>query len=155
MITFSCFLYSTPSLSLVNDFFYRSIQIRGGRSRHRYPGGNLQLSAGEAKGPARGGSVDIAAGDGTSETGGIGGSVSITAGDAFGDGDFDDGGDLTMLGGSANGGIGGSITLRTGSSTEKDSGAIGKLNFLDCSDCLPLSSHNISVALCKRSHCHY
>ncbi len=106
---------------------YRSIEMIVGSSDYNHHGGSIQLSAGKTKGNARGGSVDIAAGDGTAKKGGRGGSLTLTAGDAFGDDPSDNGGDLTMIGGSANGGVGGSMKLQTGSSNEKDSGAIGKL----------------------------
>lgn len=101
--------------------------MKVGSSDYNHHGGSIQLSAGKTKGNARGGSVDIAAGDGTAKKGGRGGSLTLTAGDAFGDDPSDNGGDLTMIGGSANGGVGGSMKFQTGSSNEKDSGAIGKL----------------------------
>ena len=96
-----------------------------GYSKHRNNGGHVKLVAGEAKGNAVGGSVDIAAGSGTSSTG-RGGSVSITAGDASGNTSADVAGHLTMKAGSANKGVGGTVTMESGGSTEKDSGAIGE-----------------------------
>lgn len=103
----------------------RSIEMNVGYSKHRHNGGHVKLAAGEAKGNAVGGSVDIAAGSGTSSTG-RGGSVSITAGDASGNTSADVAGHLTMKAGSANKGVGGTVTMESGGSTEKDSGAIGE-----------------------------
>ena len=106
--------------------FGRSIEMKVGYSDYHHNGGHVKLAAGEAKGNAVGGSVDIAAGSGTSSKG-RGGSVSITAGDASGKSPFDAAGHLTMNAGSANKGVGGAVTIQSGGSTEKDSGAIGKL----------------------------
>lgn len=103
----------------------RSIEMKVGYSKYKYNGGHVKLAAGEAKGNAIGGSIDIAAGSGTSSTG-RGGSVSITAGDASGKSSSDIAGHLTMNAGSANKGVGGDVTIESGGSTEKDSGAIGE-----------------------------
>ena len=99
--------------------------MKVGYSDYKHDGGSVNLFAGEAKGDASGGSVDIAAGSGTSYKG-RGGSVTISAGDASGEGTFDGAGHLTMNAGSANGGMGGSVTIESGGSAEKDSGAIGE-----------------------------
>lgn len=99
--------------------------MKVGFSDYKHNGGHVKLAAGEAKGNAIGGSVDIAAGSGTSSTG-RGGSVSIAAGDASGESPFDIAGHLTMTAGSANEGDGGVVTIQSGGSTERDSGAIGE-----------------------------
>lgn len=103
----------------------RSIEMKVGYSNYKHNGGHVKLAAGEAKGNAIGGSVDIVAGSGTSSTG-RGGSVSIAAGDASGESPFDVAGHLTMTAGSANKGDGGAVTIQSGGSTERDSGAIGE-----------------------------
>ncbi len=111
--------------------------MKVGYSDYKHNGGHVKLAAGEAKGNAIGGSVDIAAGSGTSSTG-RGGSVSIAAGDASGESPFDVAGHLTMTSGSANKGDGGAVTIQSGGSTERDSGAIGEC--INCSIHFPASS---------------
>jgi hypothetical protein len=160
----SYYITFSHTLSIAHYFFSsfgRSIEMKVGYSDYHHNGGHVKLVAGEAKGNAIGGSVDIAAGSGTSSKG-RGGSVSITAGDASGKSPFDVAGHLTMNAGSANKGVGGAVTIKSGGSTEKDSGAIGKLilSLLVCIIHFSLShplTHHVLFSACflMHSHCYF
>lgn len=91
-------------------------------------GGDIVLSAGEAMDlEAKGGNVELYAGDGTNagDNGGDGGDIFIHAGDGFGATTTTDvGGSIEILGGNATASYGGSLLIGSGGSNTTSSGSI-------------------------------